>query len=260
MQRLFLLLNFLSVLSVCKAQTNTLELTGKYDGRDLYFQNPETEDEGLFTTISFRINDQYYPEDSLNQPAYRIIPSLLGIREGEMMHIEIVHHAVIRPRLLSPLKPLANRLSVENIELDSTGMVCWEVLGTEDVMCFQVQRYYWNKWINEGTVCTVYGDMTYCHDVYPHHGENLIRIVSVDEAIIYTSETLRFYSDNPKITSTYDKRTKLVQFSEFTLFELYDATGNLLMSDFQKQIDLSDFPKGSYYLNYGNENTTLRIR
>lgn len=260
MLRSSVLLFFLSLLFDHYAQTSTLQLSGKYDGRDLYFQNPETEVEGTFTTISLSINGQFYPEDSLNQSAFRIIPSLLGIQEGEMMYIEIMHHAVEKPRLLAPFGPPANRLSVKNVHLDSLGTICWDVQGTEDVICFKVQRYCWNKWIGEGTVCTVFGDTTYCHDVYPMHGENSLRIISEDGAHIYASETLRFYSDVPKITYNFDKQKKLLQFSQYTLFELYDASGNVLLENFQQQVDLANFQKGRYYLNYGNSTTTLRIR
>ncbi len=177
-----------------------------------------------------------------------------------MMYIEIVHHAVEKPRLLAPYGPPANKPIVKNVRLDSLGTICWDVLESEDFICFEVQRYCWNKWIGEGTVCADTGDITNCHDVYPLHGENAIRIVCLDLAHTYISETLRFYSDVPKISYSFDKRKKTLQFSQFTLFELYDASGNLLLDNFQQQVDLANFQKGRYYLNYGNSTTTLRIR
>ena len=255
---------FLALLSSCGfslfGQQDTLQLSGTYDGRILYFQNPETDDDGVFSTISFWMNGQRYPDDSLNQAAYRIIPAAVGIRKGDSLDIRIVYHSGTKPRLISPFGPPPIRLKISNPEMDSMGNLCWEVQGTEEITCFKVQRFQWNKWVNLGKSCTIFGDTTYCHQVYPLRGENLLRIVSEDGPTVYSSNTIRFDSNVSEITYSFDKRSKRLTFSDYTLFELYDAHGILLEDNFLKEWSMEGMPKGKYYVNYGSKMIVLSLK
>ncbi|HET6227002.1 MAG TPA: hypothetical protein VFF27_12025, partial [Bacteroidia bacterium] len=54
------------------------------------------------------------------------------------------------------------------------------------------------------------------------------------------------------------KDGQAISFSEETLFEVYDAYGNITKRGFSNTIDISNLPKGNYYLCYDNEVTDFK--
>ncbi|NQY09397.1 MAG: hypothetical protein HRT71_07760 [Flavobacteriales bacterium] len=44
------------------------------------------------------------------------------------------------------------------------------------------------------------------------------------------------------------------------MIELFDEDGNEILKDKSNQLNVSDLPKGTYYLNYGNEMEEIKIK
>lgn len=66
-----------------------------------------------------------------------------------------------------------------------------------------------------------------------------------NEIIIKSTKT------KPNFSITKDKRE--IQFTDETMFEIYDIYGNIIKRGYGINVDISNIPKGTYYLCYDRE-------
>jgi hypothetical protein len=91
--------------------------------------------------------------------------------------------------------------------------------------------------------------------VTPHSGENIYRVKQSDltkrsrfsEAVTYTNPSVNLVTWGP------EKVKSSINFSDSTLFEIYDEFGNIVKKGYSKDIDVDDLKRGLYYLNYDNK-------
>jgi len=91
------------------------------------------------------------------------------------------------------------------------------------------------------------------------NGRNILRVKQID----YFGKTnysisVCAISSMPKVT--FEQRLDQILFSKQTFFELYDSHGNLFKKNKSSFIDLSNLPKGKYFLNYGNQMKKIKIK
>ncbi|HET8963617.1 MAG TPA: T9SS type A sorting domain-containing protein, partial [Chitinophagales bacterium] len=92
-----------------------------------------------------------------------------------------------------------------------------------------------------------------------HSGKNQFRVKQID----YTgqpklSKTVDFKSDVPEVSFSPTKVSKEINFTSSnkpieTMFEIYDQFGNIVKRGYASNVDVSNLPKGAYYLNYDNK-------
>ncbi|MGZ4047919.1 MAG: hypothetical protein ACXVNN_01080, partial [Bacteroidia bacterium] len=79
------------------------------------------------------------------------------------------------------------------------------------------------------------------------------------------------YGDTPKIspnvtfvssvgqpTYTMEKGQTAIQFSDQTMYEVYDEYGNVIKRGYGNKLDIANLTKGSYYLCYDNIMTDFK--
>jgi hypothetical protein len=54
----------------------------------------------------------------------------------------------------------------------------------------------------------------------------------------------------PALSYTYNKKTKAIEFSSETNYELYNVYVQIIKRGFGKTADLSNLPKGDYYISF----------
>jgi hypothetical protein len=104
----------------------------------------------------------------------------------------------------------------------------------------------------------------YVFKVSPHSGKNQLRLRQTDyTSIPRLSKTLEFTSDAPEVDFSPIKASKEITFfmkgkdpsksPTETMYEVYDQYGNIVKKGSGVHLDVSNLPKGSYFINFDNK-------
>lgn len=251
------LLAFSAMVST-QTMAGTIILEGNYQGKNLYVQNPFSGTGVGFCTFEVKVNGNV-TTDEINSSAFEIDLANFQLQIGDKVTILINHKDDCRPKVLNPevLKPKST-FEVITIKSSDSGLLEWETKGESGKLPYIIEQYRWNKWIKIGEVDGKgTGDNNkYSFQVVPHSGENMVRIKQID----YTNEpniskTVRFRSTDGevKIKNAGGKITKSLDFTNETMYEIYDSFGNIVKKGFALSVDCENLKKGTYYINYDNK-------
>jgi hypothetical protein len=246
----------LPVLSCGFAYGGVIVLEGKYQNKNLYVQNGYAGSGVGFCTYEVKINGQV-TTDEINSSAFEIDFSQFQIKPGTEVKVEIKHKDDCTPKILNPeaLKPKAT-FEPLTISVNNTGSVSWSVKNEQGALPFIIEQYRWNKWINVGEVM---GAGTpekhdYKFQVSLHSGLNRFRVkqVGFGGTVKYTKE-YTVNSNIPALSYETSKDSKKVELTGESMYELYDAYGNIVKKGYGKDIDVGSFSRGLYYLCFDNQ-------
>ena len=236
-------------------------LTGNYQGKNLYIQNPFAGSGVGFCVQEVRVNGNV-TTDEIASSAFEIDFRNLNLKIGDAVEVKITHKDDCKPKVLNPevLKPKST-FEIVNMAVGTDLTFKWSTKGETGKLTYTIEQFRWNKWVKVGEV---EGKGTpevneYSFLVSPHSGKNQYRVKQVD----YTgqpklSKTIDYNSSSPEITFSPAKVSKEIGFfagstPTETMFEIYDQFGNIVKRGFASTVDASNLAKGAYYLNYDNK-------
>jgi hypothetical protein len=247
--------------SLSNALAGIIVIEGKYQDKNLYVQNGYSGNGVGFCTYEVTINGKT-STDEVNSSAFEIDFAAFQIKPGTPVIVEIKHKDDCSPKVLNPeaLKPRAT-FEVISINIDKNGLLNWSTKNEMGSLPYVVEQFRWNKWIPVGEVKGS-GDMnnnTYSFQTTPHSGENKFRVKQVgygDAAKM--SGNVTFISTIGQPTYSMGKSANNIEFSGDTMYEVYDAYGNVIKRGFGNNLDITNLSKGSYYLCYDNITTDFK--
>lgn len=256
---LLMLLPFL--LSIHAQNGHKVVLEGEYHQKNLFVNNPMSEAGVGFCVNEVRVNGDI-TSDEWNSSAFEIDFDQLGLDPGEEVLVEIEHKSGCDPKVLNPdvLKPRAT-FKVEEIEVDSNGILKWTTSNERGKLPYKVQQFKWNKWVTVGEVQGKgrKGEHEYQFETIPVPGRNRFRVKQEGmDGNEKSSSAVEFHSDKEEIE--YEKKGQKLEFTEETAFELYNKYGELVKKGFGKNCDISNFDQGTYYLNFGAQTKELTLQ
>lgn len=228
---------------------------GKYQDKNLYVQNGYAGNGVGFCTYEVTINGKT-TTDEVTSSAFEIDFAAFQIQPGTPVVVEIRHKDDCNPKVLNPeaLKPKAT-FQVVDISIDKNGLLNWSTKNEMGSLPYIVEQFRWNKWIPVGEVQGG-GKMdnnSYSFQTTAHSGENKFRVKQVGfGGATKTSENITFVSSIGQPTYTISKDKSDIKFSGETLYEVYDAYGNVVKRGFGNDLNILTLSKGSYYLCYDN--------
>ena len=254
---LFLLFAFLSIKGI--GQTDTVTLTGVYQGKNIFLDKTSL----CLKTVYVNGLKYDYEKCYSGHPLYEIDFTCLPLvqKVGDKVTIKIIKTKgcklkVTNPEVLLP-KPTFNIIS---IKVDSSCILHWKTSGEAGILPFIIEAYRWKKWVKVGEIegLGTSGENEYAFKIKPNSGENMVRISQTGfSGISKRTDSLFFKTDIPTITIKSQNVTKEIVFSSATMYQLYNHLGVLLKEGYGNAIVSSDLKKGVYYLNY--DNTTIEI-
>ncbi|MDX1652336.1 MAG: hypothetical protein R3277_07585 [Brumimicrobium sp.] len=256
-----LLVSFLVLFTVFNLRAD-LSIEGSYQGKNLYVQNPESEDGFGFCATKVTVNGDVMP-GGVSRSAFEIDFSLFNIEVGQDVFIVIEHGDGCKPKILNPevLLPRST-FKVTEMSVTKDGQIKWTTTDEQGKLPFVVEQYRWNKWVNAGEVDGEgdAGPNTYQYKVTPHSGENRVRVVQIDHSgTKKKSPEKTFVSEvdevemSPKKVKTEIKFTAKGEPVE-TKYEIYDAYGNIVKKGYSSTVNAENLRKGAYYINFDNKN------
>jgi hypothetical protein len=147
-----------------------------------------------------------------------------------------------------------------SINIGKDGIVHWITRSDPNHTPFTVEQYRWNKWVKIGQVDvpTPFSEtQTYYFKSIPYSGENQIRVFHRNDTTLFRA--VKWESDTPVVKFSINKDTKEIQFTNETLFEIWDTKGNVIKRGLTQTIWYKDIPSGSYILNYDNSTEELKL-
>ncbi len=256
---LFTLIGIL--VSITGFSTGVIVLEGNYQGKNLYVQNSFAASGVGFCVQEVRVNGNV-TTDEITSSAFEIDFRNLQLKMGDKVEVRITHKDDCKPKVLNPevLKPKST-FELVSIAVDKDMTFKWTTKGETGKLPYIVEQYRWNKWVKIGEVegNGTPTENSYSFKITPHSGKNQFRVKQID----YTgqpklSKTVDYSSNTPDVGFTPTKVSKEINFSSNntpveTMYEIYDQFGNIVKRGFAKNVDVSNLPKGPYYLNYDNK-------
>lgn len=263
MKKYLLFSLFLAVASMANAGVIVLE--GNYYGKNLYVQNPFASEGVGFCTFEVLVNGQT-TTDEVNSSAFEVDLSFFQLEMGSSIEVKIKHKDDCKPRVVNPevLKPIST-FDVSSIGISRDGALKLSTKNETGALPFIIEQFRWNKWVEVGEFD---GKGSPQENTYEfqlatiHTGQNRFRVKQVDQRgkPRYSFET-KTNSTIPEITfqpGDGKKAPEAINFSDITLYEIYNAYGNIVDKGISKRVDVSGYEKGTYYLNYGTTTGTFK--
>jgi hypothetical protein len=258
------LLVFCSTFSLLKGQSGIIILEGNYQGKNLYVQNPFKSGGVGFCISEVKVNGNL-TTDETNSSAFEIDFKPWKLNIGDKVEVKLFHGEECRPKVLNPevLKPKST-FEIVNITADRDGNVKWTTKAESGKLAYAIEQFRWNKWVKVGEIdgAGVPAATDYAFKVVPHSGKNLVRVRQTDySGQPRLSKPAEFLSTVVQIDFAPIKASKEINFfaknapdkAIDTMYEVFDQYGNIVKKGYGNKIDLTNIPKGGYFLNYDNK-------
>jgi hypothetical protein len=236
----------------------------RYRGKHLYIQNPRAGEGTGFCIITLEINGQIY--DEIESNGLEIKLEDLGFELGDSLHIKISHRTDCQPCVLGHFSPGSYRATAEYTDVHIDGdTIFWTTENELNGFPFLVEQYRWNTWVNIGVVggtgIPITNYYSFILDSCYHSGNNKFRIKQGSVHGNQISESIsKVYNIKPIVFNTNYSEIGYLNFSTITHYQLLDEYENRVAKGYDDKVDLTDFEKGIYFLNYDtvqNVNITL---
>ena len=179
--------------------------------------------------------------------------------DAQWRKLVMINYA-INPEVLKP----KSTYEVIAMTADKTGTLKWSTKSETGKLTFIIEQFRWNKWVKVGEVEGAGTPTTneYSFKVAPHSGKNQLRVRQTDySGQPRLSKQVDFISDVTEIDYAPLKATKDISFfmkgkedkTVETMYEIYDQYGNIVKKGFGSKVDVSNLPKGGYFINFDNK-------
>jgi len=247
------------------SMAGTILLEGNYHGKNLYVQNPFASEGVGFCTFEVKVNGQT-TTDEINSSAYEIDLSFFQLNLGSPIEIRISHKDDCKPKVVNPevLKPMST-FEISSMGISKKGMLAITTTNETGKLTYTIEQFRWNKWVEVGDFEGKGSPEKNTYEIQLttiHKGQNRFRVKQTDHRSKprYSFES-KVNSPLPEITfqpGDGKKVSDAINFSDATLYEIYNAYGNIVAKGVSKRVDVSGLDKGTYYLNYGTSTGTFK--
>ncbi len=239
------------LLSVVSGFAGNKILEGQYQGKNIYVINSVAESGVGFCVYEVRVNGDV-TTDEVNSTAFEIDLGIYGFELGDPVMVEIKHKDGCVPRILNPnaLKPQPTFVVTE-MNISPEGLMTWTTKNENGEIPYHIQQFKWNKWVEIGEVL---GQGKPDHNEYSFQtnlvsGHNKFRVVQ-KSSTDHIRKSPEFEIDGPANPVTFSKSATSITFTNPTGYELFNEYGQIVKRGTGEGFDISDLPKGTYYLNY----------
>lgn len=227
-------------------------LTGEYQGKDVYVQNPLSADK-----INFCAKEVYLNEKLVNNnpktSAFAV--DLSGLSIGDPVLLKIVHHEGCIPKVINP-QVIRSKSAFQFVNTYSDAIsLNWLTKGELPEGKFYIEHYKNKHWIVQQTIPAKGSFETNQYSITPlhHSGDNKYRIkhVQSDEKVFY-SRVFDYYNDVEPVSFFPALVTDKITLSRESDYAVVDAYGNEVAKGRAVEIQLPELTSGLYYLHIDN--------
>lgn len=255
-----LLFSSILILSAFNGMAGNILLEGRYQQRNIFVINATSKDGVGFCVYEVTVNG-LVTSDEINSQAFEIDLSIYSFKTGDPVTIAIKHKDGCIPKVLNPgaLEPSPSFVCTK-IECNQSGVLAWETTSEMGKIPYLIQQFKWNKWVNVGEVI---GNGTGAKNIYKFQaqltsGLNKFRVAQKSyEGDLRKSGSCELTSSINPVSFKYNKKTKSINFSDETSYEMFNVYGQIVKRGRSISIDCMALVKGEYYISYDNKTEKL---
>lgn len=232
------------------AQQQELLLTGVYNGKNLYVQNPISTNLKDYCTREVYVNGTLIFE---NPRTSAYIINLAHLAPKAPIEVRILYSEGCMPKIINPqVVRVPTGFKYLAVNIDSSA-VSWTTNKQQKGGKFFVEKWYGEQWQAIGTAAVESDRARYTLPVSHHSGTNRYRIKFLqDDGDMYYSNVQDHNASIAPITFTPTRVSDKIFLSRDTDYVVTDTGGNQLMKGTGKEIFVGNLSSGVYYLRIDN--------
>jgi hypothetical protein len=230
-------------------------ISGVYQGKDLYVQNPTTSSGVGFCVFEVLVNNNI-TSDEVNSPAFAVDLAAWGLKINDPVEVilrckEKCEVKIINPQVIYP----NSTFEVVSMAASADGMLTWTTKNESSAIPYIIEQFRWNRWMKVGEIMGKGNiqNSDYAFQAKLHSGLNTFRIYQIDHKGQRVSQEVKVESATPAVNIKSTKINNTIDFSAETDFEIYSEYGSLVKSGRAATVDASKFFKGKYYVSFDNK-------
>lgn len=242
---LFLFMVLLPFLSV--GQQEELVLTGVYNGKNLFVQNPLSSNMKDYCTKEVWVNEKQL-FSSPRSSAFTI--NLSHLTPQAPVTIRIVYNNGCVPKIINPqVIRTRNNFRYLSLNVDSTQLE-WVTSGEHTSGKFFIEKWTDGRWSPLGSrESRGVENSRYQHEVTHQSGENKYRIKYLQgDGETFYSSVQNYEASLAPVTFAPTRVSDKIYLSREAAYAVCDPKGNELLKGHGKEISLGHLPTGLYHL------------
>lgn len=227
-------------------------VTGEYQGRNVYVQNPLSDDQVNFCTQEVYLNQKLIIH---NPKTSAFVIDLSDLKIGDPVFIKIVFLEGCTPKIINPqVIRTKSKFRFGSTSADAIS-INWMTSGELPNGIFSVEHYVQKKWM---TVKKVQGKGSFTNNQYvlkpDHHtGNNKYRIkYQQSDGKIFFSKVFEYFYDVEPVSFYPTLVEDKITLSRTTDFEIRDSYDQEILKGRSREIYLASLKSGVYYLYVDN--------
>ncbi|NJN26906.1 MAG: T9SS C-terminal target domain-containing protein [Cyclobacteriaceae bacterium] len=247
---IFLLVFIVSL--TARSQNTEYTMTGEYQGKNVYVQNPLSRDKINFCASEVYLNEQLI-NTSPKTSAFEIDLSNLAV--GASVFIKIVHKEGCVPKIINP-QVIRSKSKFQFLIVNADAQsISWSTMGELPFGKFFLEQYRNKAWVN---ISTISGKGSFESNQYSlppahHSGDNKYRLKHVqNDGKIFFSPVFNYFSDVDPVSFFPTMVVDKITLSRESEYKVVDSFGNQITQGKGKEIDLQRLKAGLYFLYVDN--------
>ena len=250
--KLGILLIAIFICAQIQAQNVEYTMTGEYQGKNIYVQNPLSTDKINFCTSEVYLNERLI-NSSPKTSAFEIDLSQLTI--GGYVFIKILHKEGCAPKIINP-QVIRGKSKFQFLNENADALsVHWSTVGELEFGKFFLEHYRNKKWENIRVISGKGSFETNQYNLIPDHhtGDNKYRIKYVqNDNRLFFSRVFDYFHDVEPISFYPELVENKITLSRESDYAVVDSYGNQMTKGNGKEIALNNLKSGLYFLYVDN--------
>jgi hypothetical protein len=227
-------------------------MTGEFQGKNIYVQNPLSKDKINFCTSEVYLNERLI---NTSPKTSAFVIDLSHLETGGPVFIKMVHREGCKPKIINPqVIRSKSKFQFLNVITDALS-IHWLTVGELSYGKFYLEHYRNKIWENIKIITAKGSFEINQYNLKPQHhtGDNKYRIKYVQtDGKIFFSRVFDYFNDVEPISfhpTLVDDKITLSRESEYVVVDSY---GNQLTKGKGKEITLNNLKAGLYFLYIDN--------
>lgn len=234
------------------SQDTEYTMTGVYQGKNIYVQNPLSKDKINFCTSEVYLNERLI---NASPKTSAFVIDLSHLKIGGSVFIKIIHKEGCKPKIINPqVIRSKSKFKFLNVSADALS-IHWVTVGELPFSKFFLEHYRNKTWQNINVISGKGSFETNQYDAKPEHhtGDNKYRFKYVqNDGKIFFSRVFDYFNDVEPISfypAFVDDKITLSRESDYAIVDSY---GNKLTKGKGIEIELNNLKAGLYFLYIDN--------